>query len=148
MKIAIKKLFDDSKVPTYAHGTDAGMDLYYRGDGDVAIEPGARALLSTGIAIAIPRLYAGLIWDKSGIAVKQGLKVMGGVIDAGYRGEVMVCLLNTSDSIVVIPNGNKIAQMLVQPIVVPHIETVEVDGELPPAEDERGTDGFGSTGLT
>lgn len=145
MKVAFKKLFDDSKVPTYAHSTDAGMDLYYRGP-DTVIEPGARVLLNTGIAIALPRLTVGLIWDKSGIAVKNGLKVLGGVVDAGYRGEIMVCLLNTSNDSVLIPNGNKIAQILIQPIIAPHIEVV--DSELPPAEDERGENGFGSTGLT
>lgn len=144
MQIAIKKLTDTAKVPSYAHGTDAGMDLYYNGE-DTVIDAGARVLLSTGIAMAIPRLCVGLIWDKSGIAVKQGLKVMGGVVDAGYRGEVMVALLNTSTEPVTITSGQKIAQMLIQPVVNPHIETV--DGDLPAAEDERGDGGFGSTGL-
>lgn len=147
MKITFKQLYADSKVPTYAYGTDAGMDLYcYNDNGNASVlTPGARGVFSVGIAVAIPRQYVGLIWDKSGIAANQGLKVMGGVIDAGYRGEVLVCLLNTSDDIVSIEHGQKIAQMLIQPVVTPHIETVV--GELPTAEDERGEAGFGSTGL-
>lgn len=147
MKISIKKTDPNAKVPTYAHGTDAGMDLYYSTEGDesIVIHPGARAVVNTGIAFAIPRGYVGLIWDKSGIASKTGLKVMGGVIDAGYRGEVMVCLLNTSTDLVVIEPYQKIAQILIQPVMHPHIEIVE--GELPAAEDERGEGGFGSTGL-
>ena len=148
MKIAIKKLNPNAKVPTYAHGTDAGMDLYYSTEGmeSIIIAPGARVLIETGVAFAIPRGYVGLIWDKSGVAVKQGLKVLGGVIDAGYRGEVMVCLLNTSNDIVTIQPEQKLAQMLIQPVAMPHIEIV--DGDLPAAEDERGEGGFGSTGLT
>jgi len=147
MKISIKKLDPNAKVPTYAHSTDAGMDLYYSTEGDesIVIAPGARAVVNTGLAFAIPSGYVGLIWDKSGIASKQGLKVMGGVIDSGYRGEVMVCLLNTSNDIVLIQPYQKIAQILIQPVVNPHIEIVE--GDLPDAEDNRGAGGFGSTGL-
>lgn len=144
MKIAIKKLDAEAKVPSYAHGTDAGMDLYYFGE-DVVLGAGARGVFATGIAIAIPRQYVGLIWDKSGIAASAGIKVMGGVIDAGYRGEIKVCLLNTTNVPYVISSGNKVAQMLIQPVVNPHIEIV--DGDLPAAEDERGDGGFGSTGL-
>ena len=147
MQISIKKLNPNAKVPSYAHGTDAGMDLFYSTEGmeGIVVAPGARVIIPTGVAFAIPRLYVGLIWDKSGIAAKQGIKVMGGVIDAGYRGEVMVCLLNTSNDIVTIQPDQKVAQILIQPIVTPHIEIV--DGDLPAAEDERGTGGFGSTGL-
>lgn len=144
MNVAIKKLHEDSKIPSYAHGTDAGMDLYYYGE-DVVLDAGARGVFATGIAVAIPRLYVGLIWDKSGIATKEGLKVLGGVVDAGYRGEVMVALLNTSNIPVTISTGRKLAQMLIQPVCHPHIDVV--DGELPAAEDERGEGGFGSTGL-
>lgn len=147
MKIGIKKLNLNAKIPSYAHGTDAGMDLYYSTEGveNIVIAPGARVVIETGIAMAIPPGYVGLIWDKSGIATKQGLKVLGGVVDAGYRGEVMVGLLNTSNDIVTIQPDQKIAQMLIQPVVHPHIEIVY--GELPAAEDERGNGGFGSTGL-
>lgn len=147
MKITFKQLRADAKVPSYAHGTDAGMDLYYYNkDGASAVlEPGARGVFETKMAIAIPRQYVGLIWDKSGLATKQGLKVLGGVIDAGYRGEIMVGLLNTGSEAVTIAHGQKIAQILIQPICNPHIEVV--DGELPAAEDERGEGGFGSTGL-
>ena len=145
MKISIKKLHESAKVPTYAHGTDAGMDLYYMGS-DFVLDVGTRAVLPTGFAVAIPSGYVGLIWDKSGIATNEGLKVIGGVVDAGYRGEVMVALLNASKLPVTITHGRKLAQMLIQPVMHPHIEVV--DGELPAAEDDRGEGGFGSTGLT
>lgn len=148
MQIAFKKLRPDAKIPGYAYGNDAGMDLYYAGDTDVTINARQRTVLGTGIAMAIPRLNVGLIWDKSGIAVTQGLKVMGGVIDAGYRGEIMVCLLNTTAQDVVIQPGQKIAQMIIQPIHQPVIRVFADDAELPPAKDVRGTQGFGSSGLT
>lgn len=142
MKIAIQKIDPTAQIPTYAHGTDAGMDLY--ASTKTVIPANNKGVISTGIAIAIPRLYVGLIWDKSGIAVNQGLKVMGGVIDAGYRGEILVCLLNTTDKDVVIRAHQKIAQMLIQPVVRP---VIEVTSELPEAEDERGKGSFGSSGL-
>lgn len=142
MEIAIKKIEPNAKAPTYAYGTDAGMDLY--AFWKTVIPAKSREVVSTGIAVAIPRSYAGLIWDKSGIAVKQGLKVMGGVIDSGYRGEVLVCLLNTTDEDIVIEAHQKIAQMLIQPVINANIIISE---ELPEAEDERGDKGFGSSGL-
>ena len=145
MKIGVKRLKDFARIPNYAHNTDAGMDLYYEGE-DVVLDAGARGLFATGIAMAIPSGYVGLIWDKSGVATKEGLKVLGGVVDAGYRGEVMVALLNTSSVPATIITGRKLAQMLIQPVMHPHIEIV--DGELPAAEDERGEGRFGSTGLT
>lgn len=144
MKICVTKLHPEAKVPSYAHSTDAGMDLYYHGE-DVVLAAGARGVFATGIAMAIPRQFVGLIWDKSGVATKEGLKVLGGVVDAGYRGEVMVALLNTSNEPVTLTHGRKLAQMLIQPVVTAHIELV--DGELPAAEDDRGKGGFGSTGL-
>ena len=94
MELRIKKLHKDAKVPSYARPGDAGMDLYALFP--VTIGAGERAIVSTGIAIAIPEGYVGLIWDKSGLSNTFGLKVVGGVIDAGYRGEVLVGILNTS----------------------------------------------------
>ncbi len=139
MQLHIKKLHLDAKMPTYAHTTDAGMDLYVAED--VIVPPGERVLVPTGIAVAIPPGYVGLFWDKSGLANKSGLKIMGGVIDADYRGELLVGILNTSDESYQFQKGDKVTQMLVQK--VEHPELVEVD-ELD--DTLRGEGAFGSTG--
>lgn len=140
MDLAIKKLHPTATLPQYAHDTDAGMDLY--SIEDTSIAPQQRILVATGIALAIPTGYVGLVWDKSGIATKTGVTTLAGVIDAGYRGEVKIALLNTSTESYVIAAGQKIAQLLIQPITHPALREVE---SLP--ETERGDGGFGSTGL-
>lgn len=139
MRLAIKKLYPDAKVPQFALAHDAGLDLFTR----EAIEfaPGERKGIPTGIALAIPEGYVGLIWDKSGVALKRGLKTMGGVIDAGYRGEVVVIAKNLSEETISFSAGEKVAQILIQKVEHPDIEEVS---ELP--ESERGEGGFGSTG--
>ena len=139
MQLHIKKVRDDARVPTFAHSTDAGMDLYACEDSTIL--PGARAQVPTGIACAIPDGYVGLVWDKSGISHKGGLKTLGGVIDAGYRGEVLVGLVNVSDVSYTFKKGDKIAQMLIQKIEQPEIVVVEELDDTP-----RGVGGFGSTG--
>jgi dUTP pyrophosphatase len=139
MKLLIKKLHADARMPTYAHATDAGMDVY--AVEDVVVPSGGRVLVSTGIAVAIPPGYVGLFWDKSGLANKSGLKILGGVIDADYRGELLVGVLNTSDVPHQFQKGDKVTQMLVQK--VEHPELVEVD-EL--NDTSRGEGAFGSTG--
>jgi dUTP pyrophosphatase len=112
MKIKVKKLKEDAKLPTHGHPGDAGMDFY--AIEDVVFGPGKQARVHTGIAVEIPENHVGLIWDKSSISFNLGLKVMGGVIDSSYRGEVIMSLLNTGDKEVVIEKGHKIAQMLIQ----------------------------------
>lgn len=139
MQVQIQKLHESAKMPSYAHDTDAGMDIYAAEA--VAIAPGERALVPTGIAVAIPDGYVGLVWDKSGVATKRGIKTIAGVVDAGYRGEVKIGLLNTSDEPQQFAAGEKIAQMLIQR--VEHPELIEVD-ELD--DTDRGAGGFGSTG--
>ncbi len=139
MQLYIKKVRDDARVPTFAHSTDAGMDLYACEDSTIL--PGVRAQVPTGIACAIPDGYVGLVWDKSGISHKGGLKTLGGVIDAGYRGEVLVGLVNVSDASYTFKKGDKIAQMLIQKIEQPEIVVVEELDDTP-----RGVGGFGSTG--
>ncbi len=139
MKLLIKKLHPEAKVPAFAHATDAGLDLC--AVEAVTLAPGERRSIAAGIAMAIPEGYVGLVWDKSGIAHKGGLKTLGGVIDAGYRGEIFVGLHNLSDTPYTFEVGNKVAQILIQAIVQP--ELVEVD-ELPEAD--RGEKAFGSTG--
>lgn len=139
MHLAVTKLTPEAKVPTYAHATDAGMDMYAAAA--VTIPAHERVLVSTGIAMAIPEGYVGLIWDKSGIATKRGVTTLAGVVDAGYRGEVQIALYNTTEETVTFAAGEKVAQMVIQPVLQP--ELIEVD-EL--EQSERGKGGFGSTG--
>jgi len=140
MTIKIKKLHPQAILPKYACANDAGMDFYSL-ENEI-INPGERKLIPTGIAMAIPPGYVGLIWDKSGIASKHGIKTMGGVIDSGYRGEIRIVLHNLSNQPFPIEKGMKIAQMLIQPVEQKKIVEVE---ELD--ETSRGEGGFGSTGL-
>ena len=140
MELSFKKLHPDAKAPTYAHATDAGMDLYTVED--FSLEPGARKSVPTGIALAVPAGHVGLIWDKSGVSQKRGVKTLGGVIDADYRGEVLVGLDNLGNQPQSFSKGDKIAQMIIQK--VEHFElqeVVELDETL------RGGGGFGSTGV-
>jgi dUTP pyrophosphatase len=140
MKIQIKKLNSDAIIPQYAHAHDAGMDLY--ACESMVIKAGERGVVPTGIAMAIPSGYVGLIWDKSGMAAKFGLKTMAGVIDAGYRGEVKIVMHNLSSADYTVKAGEKIAQMLIQPVLqMPLVEVESLD------DTSRGVGGFGSTGL-
>ncbi len=141
MKITlkIKKLAEDAEVPFYAHDGDAGLDLY--AIQDVTVVPGARVMVPTGIAMAIPKGYVGLVWDKSGLSMRNGLKTLGGVIDSGYRGEIMVGIANISNEEYTIEKGHKVAQLLIQKVEHAEIEEVaELDNTV------RGEGGFGSTG--
>lgn len=139
MELKWKKMEEGAKGPAKGHPGDAGMDFFALET--VRFQPGGQRKVRTGIAMEIPDGYVGLIWDKSGISFNQGLKVMGGVIDSGYRGEILISLLNTSAEEQVIETGNKIAQMLVQKFEdCELVETSEI------SETPRGADGFGSTG--
>lgn len=139
MQIKIKKLHSDAKMPTHGHPGDAGMDFY--AIEDVLFKAGKQARAGTGIAVEIPDGHVGMVWDKSGISFNLGLKVMGGVIDSGYRGEIIMNMLNTSDKDVLLPKGHKIAQMLIQKFE--HCDIVEVS-EL--SGTVRGEGREGSTG--
>ncbi|MBI5306499.1 dUTP diphosphatase [Candidatus Wolfebacteria bacterium] len=140
MVIKIQKIDFDAIIPNYANESDAGLDLY--SVEDVILKPGERHAVKTGIKMEIPEGYVGLIWDKSGLAVKNGAKTMAGVVDAGYRGEIKIVLINLGEEDFVIKKNSKIAQMLIQKIEHPKIEIVS---EL--NESQRGENGFGSTGL-
>ena len=140
MELAVKRLHPEAHLPEFAHPTDAGMDLF--SIEDKLIPAGQRVLIATGIALAIPADHVGLIWDKSGLATKSGITTLAGVIDSGYRGELLIAILNTSDQSYNIAMGQKVAQLLVQPISHPIITAVDA---LPEAD--RGERGFGSTGL-
>lgn len=139
MKLKVKKLNIDAKLPTKGHPGDAGMDFYAHHQAVFA--PGAQVRVHTGVAVEIPDGYVGLIWDKSSISFNMGLKVMGGVIDASYRGEIIMSMLNTTDKEVILEKGHKIAQMLVQKFE--DCDILEVS-EL--SETVRGEGREGSTG--
>lgn len=128
-------------LPAYARADDAGLDL--RAAEATTMEPGGRALVPTGIALAIPPGYAGLVLPRSGLALRHGVTVLNapGLIDAGYRGEVKVLLINHDPEPVTVGRGERIAQLVLQR--VERAELAEV-AELPTSE--RGAGGFGSTG--
>ncbi len=142
IEVLITRLDGDLPLPAYAHDGDAGLDLLSAED--VSLKPGERALVPTGIALAIPEGFAGYVQPRSGRAMKEGLGLVNtpGLIDSGYRGEVRVAAINLdSESAIDIRRGEKIAQLVILP--VPRVTLKEVH-ELP--ESERGTGGFGSTG--
>jgi len=139
MQLQIKKLHPDAKLPSFAHATDAGMDLCTAED--FILEPGEQKNIGTGLAIVFPPGYAGLIWGKSGISNKRHLKVTGGVFDADYRGEYLIGLFNFGKESQSFSAGDKIAQLLIQK--VEHPEIIEVQ-EL--NDTVRGAGRYGSTG--
>lgn len=139
MNLEVKKLVPEAKLPTRAHADDAGLDLY--SIEECTFAPGERRVVRTGIAMAIPTGCVGLIWDKSGLAAKAGLTTMGGVIDASYRGEIQVIVINLSSESYTIEQGSKIAQILIQRVELPEVcEGTELGDTI------RGEGGFGSTG--
>ncbi|NCS99372.1 dUTP diphosphatase [Candidatus Parcubacteria bacterium] len=141
MLIKIKKLHKEAKLPTYGHPGDAGMDIYALAE--TAVPANGTSKIKTGIAIEIPEGYVALCWDKSGLSLNEGIKVIGGVFDSGYRGEYIVGVYNMKDEPFVFGKGQKIMQVLVQPVVAGEI--LEVD-ELSESSG-RGESGRGSTGL-
>jgi len=136
--LKIKKM-GDTVLPAQAYKGDAALDLYAAEE--IVLKPRERYGIRTGISVAIPEGYAGLIWDKSGLSIKGGLKTLGGVVDAGYRGEVMVGIVNLSDKEHTFHVGDKIAQMLIQ-----KVEDVKIKEVSELEESERGERGFGSSG--
>lgn len=143
MRLAIRRLDPELPLPGYAHAGDAGMDLYAAED--VTLEPHQRALVPTGVAVAIPDGYAGFVQPRSGLAIKHGLSLVNtpGLIDSHYRGEIKVIAVNLdAKTPISIRRGDKIAQFVIQAVM--RAELVEV-GELD--ETVRGEGGFGSTGV-
>ena len=135
----VTKLHPDATIPTRGSEHAAGLDLY--ADHGDTINPSERALIGTGIAIALWPGTVGLIWPRSGLAVKRGIDVLAGVVDADYRGEVRVALINHGAEPVDIEPGDRIAQLLIQPLAMVDVEKVD---ELP--RTVRGSGGFGHTG--
>lgn len=143
VRVQIRRLDPDLPLPTYAHDGDAGADLHARVD--VRLEPGERLLVPTGVAIAVPVGYVGLVHPRSGLAHRLGVSILNapGTIDAGYRGEILVNLVNLDPTATVtLRRGDRIAQLLLQRVDT--ADFVEVDDLVPTA---RGTGGHGSTGL-
>jgi dUTP pyrophosphatase len=137
--VVVQLLNELAKLPTRANENDAGFDLY--STVDTIIPNKERKTVNTGIALQMPEHLAGLIWPRSGLSVKSGIDVLAGVIDSGYRGEIMVCLYNTSSDNVHIKCGDRIAQIIFQE--VPRVSLLLSDSL---GSSQRGSNGFGSTG--
>lgn len=141
--VSAKRLDPRAKLPAYGSPDAAGADLYALTDGPMAIAPGQTVLIHTGLALAIPQGYVGLVCARSGLATKEGLAPANkvGVIDADYRGELMVSLHNHSGEERVVEDGQRIAQLVVTPYLAARFTPVD---EL--EDTQRGSGGFGSTG--
>ena len=139
MKIKIKKLKPESILPTYANEGDVGMDLYALENYE--LQPGERRIFWLGFATEFPTGYAAIVKDKGSLPNKGGIHTMGGVFDAGYRGEYNVNLINLGNEPYKIEKGNKIAQLIIYPIIIAGLEEVE---EL--SDSQRGDGRFGSSG--
>ena len=141
-ELPVRRLHPDLPLPAYAHPGDAGADLCAAED--VLLPPGGRATVGTGLAVAVPDGHAAFVHPRSGLAARHGITVVNapGTVDAGYRGEVRVVLLNTDrHEPFTVRRGDRIAQLVVQPVTAVRFVDVE---ELPPTP--RGEGGFGSTG--
>jgi dUTP pyrophosphatase len=141
IRVPVKRLDPSVPLPAYARDGDAGLDLCTAEA--VTLAPGARALVPTGVAVAIPSGYAGLVLPRSGLALRHGVTVLNapGLIDAGYRGEVKVLLINHDREPASFARGERIAQLVIQPVARAQLDVVD---HLPSSQ--RGEGGFGSTG--
>ena len=140
--VRFKRLVPGAVLPAYAHPGDAGMDLCSAADLEVA--PRSRALVPTGLAMELPAGHEGQVRPRSGLALKRGITVLNtpGTIDEGYRGEIGVILFNTSDEPFAVKKGDRIAQLVIAPVVRAEIEETSETGAT-----QRGEGGFGSTGV-
>ena len=141
MILRFKRVHPDAVLPSYAHPSDAGMDV--RSVEDLTLAPGKRALVHTGLVMLLPPGYEAQVRPRSGLALKNGVTVLNtpGTIDSGYRGEVGVILVNLGESEFSVKRGDKVAQVVIAPVTQPEIaETEFID------ETDRGAGGFGSTG--
>lgn len=140
--IKFQKLHPDAQVPSYAHIGDAGADVY--SVSEVILQPQHRAAIPTGLAVDIPIGYEIQVRPKSGLALKHGITVLNspGTVDAGYRGEIQIIVINLGTEAYTFTKGQKIAQLVLKPVIQAHY----FEGEL--GTSDRGLGGFGSTGLT
>ena len=137
--IQFKKLTSNARIPQRGSAGAAGFDIYC--NDFIRLAPSVHCLLSTGIAMAIPHGWVGLIWPRSGLAAKNGIDTLAGVVDADYRGEVKVSLINHGHDTVEFKPGDRIAQILFQPVLLQSVEVDELSDTI------RGAGGFGSTGM-
>jgi len=140
MKIKIKRIDKEIELPRYSRKGDAALDI--RSAEDCTIKPLERKIVKSGVALELPEGYAGLVWDRGGIAAKHGIHTMAGVLDSNYRGELMIVLKNLSEKDFEIKKGDRIAQLLIQPVIKADVEEVD---EL--SESNRGDKGFSSSGI-
>ena len=142
--VRVKRLKPNAKLPAYGSLEAAGADLYACLDADVEIKPGESVFIPTGLAMEIPKGYAGLIYARSGLACKRGLAPANkvGVVDSDYRGEFTVVLHNHGSQVQTVSNGERIAQLVITPVLTPVYEVAE---DL--TDTQRASGGFGSTGI-
>lgn len=139
MKLKVLKIYADAKLPTRGYEGDAGLDLYTYNQ--LTLKPGERTDVATGIKMEIPEGCVGLVWDKSGLSFKHGIKTLGGVVDAGYRGEIRIGVVNLGQTDFTFNKGDKVAQMIIQ-----KFENCPVEEVLELTETVRAEKCFGSTG--
>jgi dUTP pyrophosphatase len=143
-RLAVRLLHPDARAPRRAHPGDAGLDLVAVAGAELAPH-GGRAAIPTGLAIAVPHGFAGLVLPRSGLAARHGITLSNapGLIDAGYRGELVVLMVNLGHTSYTVRPGERIAQLVIAPVALSEVAVID---ELPPS-DGRGEGGFGSTGV-
>lgn len=141
IKLPVKLFSEDANIPTRGSEEAAGLDLY--SVEDIVLWSGTRELIQTGVGMAIPKGYVGIVKSRSGLAARHGLEVGAGVIDSDYRGEIKVLLYNNSVNTYHIKSGDRVAQILFIPVLV----DVEVEQVYKLDQTDRGYEGFGSTGV-
>ncbi|MBW3022954.1 dUTP diphosphatase [Candidatus Woesearchaeota archaeon] len=140
MKVQVQRI-GDTELPRYSKKGDAGLDLCSAEE--TILKPNEKKIIRTGIKIAIPEGYVGLIWDRSGIAAKNGIHTMAGVVDSGYRGEICVVMKNLGEEEFRVTKNMRICQMVIQPVLRADIEESDSLDET-----ERKDSGFGSSGIS
>lgn len=142
MTLCFRKIHPDAVLPAYAHPSDAGMDI--RSVENLVIQVGGRALVHTGLVMLLPPMFEAQVRPRSGLALKHGVTVLNtpGTIDSGYRGEIGVILANFGETPFEVKKGDKVAQIVIAPVTQPEIVETDIIDET-----DRGTGGFGSTGV-
>jgi len=139
MIVKVKKISPDAVLPSYAHDTDAGMDFY--ANETITVPSGQICRVKSGVSVEIPEGFVGLFWDKSGLSINHGIKVLAGVIDAGFRGEIVMGVINLGKESYTFEKNHKVMQMLIQS--VNKVDIVESETLI---DSDRGINMLGSTG--
>lgn len=140
IKIKIKRLDKDLEIPKYSRNGDAALDI--RSAESLILKTDERKIIKSGVVIVVPEGYVGLVWDRGGMAAKHGIHTMAGVLDSNYRGELMIVLKNLSEKDFEIRKGDRIAQLVIQPVLNAETEEIEHLDET-----ERGEGRFSSSGI-